>query len=439
MTTTSTTQTTLDHSRSDQATDLIEHSKSGGTKPGANRSIPLWLIAWRWGRWALLLGLIALNAWWYWLASRPLIEIKIIEKMIDRRQTAEAELALRRRLEVSPHDGESRAMLARILAQRKDSLGCARELQKIPSWWPGKAKWLLMEGTAFKQVDRMREAETAWQAVVKDEPLHPVDGKLLNTATLDLLELFAVESRWSDAARLIWSVYDRISDPHDQEALLVMRMRTEMERITPAVAAEKLTKYITADPEDWEARRALAKVKIALNQPDEGKVLLEACLDQRPGDARGWADYLSILSDLGDLESLRSACDRIPAEIVDEPGLLKFRAILREHDRDWPAAVELYRRLVQARPWEREAFYRLAQLEDRLGHASAAREYRQRSENMRLARSDLNDAFQKVLDARRDHGESPELNKAIRRLSDLCRTLGWSRDADGWARLTSPE
>ena len=161
--------------------------------------------------------------------------------MIDRRQTVEAELALHQRLAASPHDGESRAMLARILAQRKDSLGCARELQKIPFWWPNKAKWLLMEGTAFKQVDRMREAEAAWQAVVKDDPLHPVDGKLLNTATLDLLELFAVESRWSDAARLIWSVYDRISDPHDHEALLVMRMRTEMERITPAVAAEKLS------------------------------------------------------------------------------------------------------------------------------------------------------------------------------------------------------
>jgi hypothetical protein len=394
---------------------------------------------WVWGRWIVLMGLIGLNAWWYWRATRPLADLKTIERWIDQHRYGEAEQALSRRLVYSSHDGDSHALMAKILGQRGDMLACARQLQHIPTWWPTKGKYLLMEATAFKQVDRMRDAEAAWQALVKDDPLHPVDKKFITAAVMDLLELFAVENRWSDAAKLIWSEYDRIDDAHDREALLVMRMRTKVERIMPSVASAKLKKFLAADPADWEARRALAKVEAALNNPDEAKRLLDTCLHERPEDARGWADYLAILNDLGDLDALRQTTARIPAVIAEEPSYLKYRAQLLERDGKWAEAAHLYRRLIQARPWEREALYRLALVEGRLGRSRPARECRERSEAMRIARVELNDAFQKVLDLRRLKTEGPELDAAIRRLARVCGTLGWTRDAEGWARLAPPE
>ena len=248
----------------DRSLPLEEPSRK---QPGApsrprRKSRRLWI----WVRWIALLGLIGINAWWFWRESRPLPDVKSIELLISQQRDADAEQALRRRLAYSPHDGDAHALLAKIFGQRGDMLACARELGQIPFWWPSKGKFLLMEATAFKQVDRMRDAESAWQAVVKNDPMHPIDRKYVTAAVMDLLELFAVESRWSDAARLIWSEYDRIDDPHDREALLVMRMRTELERITPAVAAAKLRKFLAADPEDWAARRALAKVEAIAEQ-----------------------------------------------------------------------------------------------------------------------------------------------------------------------------
>src|SRR5262249_29148729 len=159
----------------------------------------------------------------------------------------------------SPHDGEARIMLAKLLAQHNDVLGSAQELHKVPFWWSDKGKWLLMEGGAFKEFGRMADAEAAWKAVVEDDALHPVDPKFVTAATRDLLELYAVEGRWDDAVRLIWTIYERTSDLEEREALLNMRIRTELERILPAVAAAKMEKYVAAEPADWEARRGLAK------------------------------------------------------------------------------------------------------------------------------------------------------------------------------------
>src|SRR4051794_27033237 len=98
----------------------------------------------RWGRWIALLGLIGLNAWW-WRDSRPLPDLKSMEMLINQQRDADAEQALRRRLDYSPHDGDAHAMLAKIFGQRGDMLACARELGQIPFWWPSKGKFLLME------------------------------------------------------------------------------------------------------------------------------------------------------------------------------------------------------------------------------------------------------------------------------------------------------
>ncbi len=87
------------------------------------------------------MGLIGLNAWWWWRESRPLPDLKSIELLISQQRDADAEQAIRRRLAYSPHDGDAHALLAKIFGQRGDMLACARELGQIPFWWPSKGKY----------------------------------------------------------------------------------------------------------------------------------------------------------------------------------------------------------------------------------------------------------------------------------------------------------
>ena len=90
----------------------------------------------------------------------------------------------------------------------------------------------------------MNDAEAAWKALVEDDPFHPVDPKFATAATRDLLELYAVEGRWDDATQLIWKSYSRANDTADRQKLLNMRLRTELDRIAPVVAAEKMESYL---------------------------------------------------------------------------------------------------------------------------------------------------------------------------------------------------
>ena len=64
----------------------------------------------------LLVGLSAFNAWWYWRDARALPDANTISDWMRREQYPRAESALWEQLRRSPHDGETRMMLARTLA-----------------------------------------------------------------------------------------------------------------------------------------------------------------------------------------------------------------------------------------------------------------------------------------------------------------------------------
>ena len=105
-------------------------------------------------------------------------------------------------------------------------------------------------------IDRAENAEAAWLELINDDPLHPVDPDLFHDACQELLQLYAVEDRWEDAYPVIWTAYDR-GDPSDRPVMLTMRMRPELERITPKESITVLKRYVTAAADDWEALRAL--------------------------------------------------------------------------------------------------------------------------------------------------------------------------------------
>jgi tetratricopeptide (TPR) repeat protein len=331
-------------------------------------------------------------------------------------------------------------LLARALAQRGDTLGCARTLHRVPAWYTDKGKMLFLEGQAFKTVDRRADAEGAWKALTALDPLHPMPGEYVWKAVLELMELYANEERWDEAHALLWKVYDH-SEPSEHRKLLIMRMRTELERVMPSRAATALRRFVAAEPGDWEARRALAHAEYASDHKPEATRLITQCVDERPDDPRGWREYLTMLHEQGDDAGLRAALARVPAAAADDPEVMKYRAALLEKQGDWAGAAELARRMVEKKPFIAEYLYKLATAEERLGLRDDARAHRERSRTVRVARAELAQAFQSYLDASRDpdHPDPRALVGAVTRLSQLCEALGWTREAKAWSLLAPSE
>ena len=225
--------------------------------------------------------------------------------------------------------------LARRLAARGDMLGCARELEQVPYWWPQRAEALFRSAQAFLMADRARDAEAALLAILDDDPLHPPDPGLYHDAGQELLKIYATEDRWEDAYGVIWKAYDHAAPP-DRPLMLTMRIRCELERVAPTETLKVLRRYVAADPADFEARRAMANAELAMASGPRPLRDMEACLAGRPDDARAWRDYLAMLQSLGEQDAFNAAMARLPRSAESEPEIWMFRGQIKERNGDWP-------------------------------------------------------------------------------------------------------
>jgi predicted Zn-dependent protease len=383
---------------------------------------------------AAIVGVVGFNAWWYWRDTRPLADIRTIEGWIGRQEFYRAVAELEELLRRTPHDGAARTMLARVLAARGDTAGCARELHRVPYWWPTKPDALHREAQAYLMIDRARDAEAALLAVIHADPLHPPGSGLAHDASQELLKLYAMEDRWEDAFGVLWTAYDR-SAPADRPVLLSMRIRCELQRVTPTESSKLLRRYVAADPQDWEARRSLANAELALGQRAEAVQEMRACLEGRPDDPRSWRDYLTMLQSLGDLDAFNAALGRLPKGADEEPEIWVFRGQARERDGDSAGAAEDYRQALQRNPNLVAARYRLAMIEERLGHRQEAAAHRKRWQELRDGRTKLPQVYSEYYDAIDKGGQ--DLRRAVKRLASVCEALGWLRLAEGWNRYAA--
>jgi tetratricopeptide (TPR) repeat protein len=328
-------------------------------------------------------------------------------------------------------------ILARLLGARDDLLGCARQLHQVAFWWPTKADALYREGQAYLMIDRAKDAETAWLAVTNRDPLHPATSEIFHDASLELLKLYSNEDRWEDAYVIIWRAYQEAS-PADHPILLSMRLRSELERVAPAESIVLLKRYVAADSTDWEALRALARAELALGRRDEADRDFRACLKGEPDNPRAWRDYLNMLSDQGDLSTLESALSIVPPAAESSADIWKLRGNLKEKDRDWAGAAQSYYKALQINPYARGCHYRLAMVEQRLGHVEQALRYRKQADEIRDAQIQLRPAYAAFLDAQAHRrATGPDLPTSLRRLASLCKTLGWARVAEACSQLAN--
>ena len=164
------------------------------------------------------IGLLGFNLWWYWRDTRPVADMATIAGWMAREQYSLAETALREHLRRSSHDGDAHTTLAKVLAARGDLPGCVAQLRLVPPWWPTKPEALYREGQVHLMMDRAKDAETCWLAVVGDDPLHPSPADISHDAGNELIKLYATEDRWDDLREILWQAYEK-ANPADYMAL----------------------------------------------------------------------------------------------------------------------------------------------------------------------------------------------------------------------------
>jgi tetratricopeptide (TPR) repeat protein len=384
---------------------------------------------------ALCTAAAGFNAWWYWRETRPLPDIAATERLLRQGNAAAAETSLLERVRRSPHDGELRTLLARAVAARGDLLACARQLHQVPYWSSQKPDALHREGQAYLQLDRARDAERAWLELIKDDPLHPVAPDLLTDAYNALLRLYAIEDRWEDAYPVIWSAYDRASGTQERLYWLTMRMRAELERVSPKESIVELRRYVAADPGDCDALHALGLAEIALGQRAEGEAHLEECLKIRPDYLRAWRSLLAAFLEEGDLERFLAKLRVPPPSADNDPETWFNRGVAGEKAGDWRMAASHFQKAINLNPFLPKAYYRLRAAQDRLGLREAAIVSRKKSTVINEARGRFQGAYADFFESARSE-QPPKITPAAaaRRLAAICETLGWARAAQAWHR-----
>jgi len=416
--------------------DGLDHSPGAPFPKGRQWWAVGALIGRRLGFWALIMGLLGLNGFWLWEA-RSLPELKTISRWIDNSRTSDAERALSALLRQTPHHGDARMMLARVLATQGKLIDCASQLREVPFWWPTKAEALFREGQAWMQVNRARDAEAAWRQYIADDPNHPEVKPFQHRLEVELINLLALEDRWDEAREVIWRAYERVDDS-SHEDLLVMSLRSHLERSSPGASVPVLRNYVAVDPTDGNARRALARQAQTLGLTEEADENIKICLKNNPKDPLVWRDWLAILQARGDFQALAVALADAPPEADSDAETWAEKALVRTHLGDLEGAAEAYRQAIARRGFEPNYYYRLSLLEQQSGHAEDAKSHRARFQDLQAARDRLAAELDR-LSENHQGGDSIDnhLRTTYARLSQTCLILGLKRDADGWASLLS--
>ena len=383
---------------------------------------------------AMLVVLVALNAGWI-VTDRVAPAMKGIDASINSGRFDEAERALRWRLRWSPGDGDARMKLARLMVKRGDNLGGARQLHEVPFWWPAKREATFLESQAFKQVARGRDAEAALQACLVDDPFHPIPPRMFHGAAKDLVAFYVLEGRQDEAREVLWRAFEEAT-PEEKPGVLATRVRLELERIDHAEAVGRLRDYLGADPDDPDARRALALEEHTTGDEAAADRDLATCLRARPDDTLAWRAKLEILNDRGDVEGLHEAVTRLPKAAERDARVCLYRGIDLQRRDDQAGALGAFRRAAELAPADAEILYKLGMAELAAGRAQTGKDHVARSRQLHQAFGTLRDGYQVFLaQSRKNPRDESAYRSAVETLAESCRTYGWLREADAWRSL----
>jgi tetratricopeptide (TPR) repeat protein len=308
----------------------------------------------------------------------------------------------------------------------------------VPEWSLRKPEAQYFEAMSWLSLKHIRDAEKALLGYLNVDPNHPSPRPRRVEVENKLLDIYAWEDRWEEARAVIWKAYEDIGDqPLERRKLLEMLLRTRIERADAAITLPLLREIVAADPGDWNARRALARAANFTKNFEESDEASRICLAERPNDPGAWADRLEFLEWRDDRAGLAAALKDLPSGADSEDRVWMIRGRVLRQAKDFRGAAEAFARAVELAPFDPSAHHNLAQALQMTDRAGEAAPHHRLHESLLAVTKEIPDAvnaFKDAIDSAPPKRE--DIRSAMLRIANACGKLGWTRDAEAWAKLS---
>jgi tetratricopeptide (TPR) repeat protein len=260
-----------------------------------------------------------------------------------------------RYLQAFPGDNRARLLMAQLAMDRPDARPqiALDHLGRIRTTTPKEAAVVRFSvGKALYQQKRYDLAETCWNEALELDPIVPEAG----WALIDLLDF---EGRTEEAHRLGMRLFEVEPDPRDRVRLLLEMSRLDIDRVAPGSAVQVFEPVWRQHPAYVPLALAVGLALMRNSQTAEGIVVLRDALQRRPDSAEAWDDWLTGLDEGFQPDLLRQEFARLPQSLAADPRFAKHEGKVAQGDRDWPRAVNAYRRASVFEPFNGVVLYRL--------------------------------------------------------------------------------
>jgi tetratricopeptide (TPR) repeat protein len=384
---------------------------------------PIWMLL------AAMVSLIGAGAIVLWREHEAPPSLEGVRSLARQRQFAQAQALMTRYLGVFPADHRAHLLMAQLAMDRPDPQPeyALEHLHKVRPDTPKDTAMLrFFEGKAYYQQKRYDLAESFWKQALDLDPTVPEAG----WALLDLLDL---EARVDEAHRLGMRIYQVEPDPRDRIRALLELTRLDIDKVAPGSQVQVFEPLFKEHPENLSLALIVGLALIHDSRPEEGIEVLRVALRRHPDSVEAWDGWLTGLDDGHQPELLGKEFARLPKALATDPRFAKHAGAVAQAARNWPAAVQAYRRAYALEPWNGVVLYRLRMALRAAGENAESERINQLLTVYQTAYKQTRPAYTEAL-AVKTLGLEPH-PRICQRMADLREKVGRFDEARLWHRL----
>lgn len=316
--------------------------------------------------------------------------------------------------------------------QRGEYEAFIAELEQVPAEAPDKARALMEQGRGYWELCRSRDMERvlAQCLALERNPDRPSEATIGAWATLG--DHYIGQERFEETRDVVWKAFDAGAKAgHPDPFFLMLLLRTRFESAEPALALEKLNRYLAYDAEDYNSHRSIGIYLARIGKLAEARGHLQRAVSGMPHTPWIIESWLWYLFETGDAANAEKVLRALPSEFENRAEFWVYRGKAADIRADWKAAIDCYTRALEIEPKRMDANNRLAQALRNAGQLDAFELQIQRCKELGGAFRELAGLYA----TRRNIRETPPSSAQCARIAELCRILGWEREADAWKKV----
>lgn len=305
-------------------------------------------------------------------------------------------------------------------------------LENVPDLSSEKPRALLEQARGFLALHRARDMERSLARCLALERAPDRPSEVTAGAWATLIDHYMDLERFEDARDFIWKDFDAgAKRGRLDHTLLLQLLRMRCEQSEPTTAMPLMKRFLASDPEDYYAHRLLGVLLTRTGKPDDARHHLQTAVNGLPTTPCVLESWLWYLFGIGDIAEVELVLKTLPPEFEKRPEFWIYRGKTAEARKDSKAAVVCYSNALALAPKHIEANNLLARAMRAAGARQNFDEHVAHCKELAEADREVRNLYSMC----RMNVSKPPTAERCDRLAELCRKLGWDREADAWRRF----